>query len=510
MSALSTSFARTAILGTQHAVPTLDVGDRDANALVARRAGDDSEIAMLRAAALVATVRRAEVRAHRFVERDEPAPDETLPCCGPEAAAVLRTILHDGQPESLSEWLSLAARFGRRAPEEHVPALLARGVASRYGRSAILSATGNRGRWFARREPAWAYAIENDDPEKRFSESGDRADRIRHLTSLRGTDPARARDLLESSWAKEASYDRAPLLEALATGLGPADEAFLERARGDKRKDVRSAAHRLLQRLPDSQRARRAMARAESMLALRRSPLGRRSLEVTLPASCSPEMVADGIENAPLESGGGIRESLLVQNIQLVPVKLWLARFDVTLKALFELAGTTEYGSALLRAFSTSIGTYRDQASLDALYDMCANDMTLLPFARIAHGGFDRTEHVESTQSDESPFLRTLRNVEPEALQFLALATRPWSVELSAAALEATRRGIEKNDDWRVHTSRAATVGLLMQYVDPQTPGMLDGWPETFAADHTRQLVDRLLHKLAFRAEIYIHLKDGT
>nr|BFE69341.1 hypothetical protein GCM10020092_026420 [Actinoplanes digitatis] len=102
-------------------------------------------------------------------------------------------------------------------------------------------------RWLRDEAPG---AATPSDPQ--VWETGTGGERLAHLTRLRGTDPAAALALLESTWQTETPEDRTRFVDAIGTGLSLADDAFLDRALDDRRKGVREAALDLLRRLPGS------------------------------------------------------------------------------------------------------------------------------------------------------------------------------------------------------------------------------------------------------------------
>ena len=69
-------------------------------------------------------------------------------------------------------------------------------------------------------------------------------------------------------WETDSAQDRALAVAALAVGLGPADEPFLERCLDDRAKGVREEAQRLLDRLPGSARAARMAARLRPLISV--------------------------------------------------------------------------------------------------------------------------------------------------------------------------------------------------------------------------------------------------
>src|SRR5207249_3260798 len=117
-----------------------------------------------------------------------------------------------------------------------------------------------------RQNPDWSglfvTSVENADETW---QTGTPQQRKLLLAVLRSSDPDKARELVESTWAEDSPEDRTAFLEAFAAGLAPADEPLLEKALDDKRKPVRDAAAQLLARLATSQLAHRMSTRLAAL-----------------------------------------------------------------------------------------------------------------------------------------------------------------------------------------------------------------------------------------------------
>ncbi|MEO3885871.1 DUF5691 domain-containing protein [Nonomuraea sp. B5E05] len=269
----------------------------------------------LLASAAVEVARRRAGRPLEEVVEQERAPAEERPAVGRCAAERLMRILGGERERLLAEWLAAAAATGRRVPPYALPELLERGRRDRSIRVHLGVLAGQRGRWLAGLNPAWAYLLE--EPTGETWELGSAADRRAHLRRVRSADPARGRRLLESTWESETPDDRAEFAEVLADGLSMDDEPFLEQALDDRRREVRQAAANLLTRLPGSRLAQRMAERARACVTIAGDVI-----TVEAPGSCDKAMERDGVRAKP-PRGIGERAWWLQQIIARAPLATW-------------------------------------------------------------------------------------------------------------------------------------------------------------------------------------------
>ena len=133
-------------------------------------------------------------------------------------------------------------------------------------------------RWAARIR---RFAQRDAPPDPARWEDGDAQERADHLARLRRTDPDAARALLaDGAWLKARAPEREQILDALAIGLGPADEQILEERLDDRAEAVRGRAAELLSRLPSSALIARAEALAERHVVVTRRALRAPAVEL--------------------------------------------------------------------------------------------------------------------------------------------------------------------------------------------------------------------------------------
>jgi hypothetical protein len=295
----------------------------------------DEAAALLDAAALLVTARRAGVRPVPGLARPAAAPDDA----SPELSARAADLLGAAGPGLLADLLGLAAEHGYRAPAPLLPVQLDAAVRDRGLTTAVAGVLGARGRWLARHRADWQRVADADpaggarpgasapvDPG--VWETGTRGRRRAYLAELRERDPAAARELLAAGWSRETGDDRADLLAVMARRLSPGDEEFLEAALDDRKESVRVAARRLLARLPGSAFARRAAERAAPLLRLEQRGARRRLVAGLPPGGADTAAVRDGLSAGPW---------LLTQIIGAAPLAGWVTGLGLDAAQLVSL-----------------------------------------------------------------------------------------------------------------------------------------------------------------------------
>lgn len=277
----------------------------------------------------------------------EPAPPERLRPCPPRAETVLDLLLRGPHSPALqAEWLVLLQRHGGHLPARFLPSLLDAATRQPAMRAPLLPVLGERERWLVRMRPDWDWAA--DGSHEAAWDTGTPERRLAALRAWRAADPQAARTALAAVWPSETPEQRAALLSALAVGLGLDDEAFLEAALDDRRKEVRTAAQRLLASLPGSQLGQRMLARLPPLLRLEKPWLGKARLELTLPAEYHADMRRDGIGLAAHPSIGE-KAGWVVDMLAAVDPHVWSRQFERSPRECLVLAEHSEFAAALRR-----------------------------------------------------------------------------------------------------------------------------------------------------------------
>ncbi len=339
---------------------------------------------LLLAAGARAVYRRAGRGARLIADAPEAASAEHLPLCSPAAARLVGEMLAGQGLDLLPEALELLRRGGRRLPPDLLPATLDLGARWPDQRPALLAVTGERGRWLGYFNPDWGWAADpltaTDDPlpadAERIWQEGTPDRRLALLRRLRAGDPARARDWLADVWKREKVEFRAAALGALAIGLAPPDELFLEAALDDRGQEVRRRAADLLGSLPGSTLARRMRERADALLsweAPARGGAGDGRLVVTLPNAIDRDWQRD-------EPGGPAsdRAAWLARALGLVPLTHWEERFGARPAELIAAADRDEaWEPTVLEGWTRAAVAARSAAWAAPLWDWWSRVGTL-------------------------------------------------------------------------------------------------------------------------------------
>jgi hypothetical protein len=297
--------------------------------------------------------------------------EESLASCPPRAEAVLRQLLQGLHSGLYAEWLDLLADRGARLPARFLPNMLDLGTRQNALRGSIARVLGERGRWLAAANPDWSwatacagYASDHDNTAlKRLEEwqTGTLEQRRVALSAWRQREPDAARQALAASWASEAPEHRAALLPCLAINLDRGDEAFLEQALADRRKEVRQVAQGLLASLPGSSLSQRMLARLAPALHLTRPLLGKARFEITLPAERDKAMQRDGVGSGSYPRVGE-KAGWLADMVAAVGPEHWLSEFQLTPGECLALAAESDFLAALLCGWTTALQRRLDHA----------------------------------------------------------------------------------------------------------------------------------------------------
>jgi Family of unknown function (DUF5691) len=489
-----TSIVKAALLGTANGFTPPSTSD----ALRETLAGiptDDREDSLLSAAAVLGITKLAGRIPNKLDKMGDASAAESLNLLSEAASVFLKRILSGEHENVLPEFLELTASQKRIVPPETLPALL--GLGKHKLRKYVLPVIGERGKWLAKHNSSWAYALGRED-ENDIWETGTRLERVDYLERLRGADSKHALELIQSTWDQDSHEERAAFIETFAKGLSMADEPFLESCLDDSRKEVRDAALNLLIRLPGSRHAERVAARLLPLLEYKSSRLRGDSLRVTLPEEMAADAKRDGISGVSLHRALGKQANLLAQMISLLHPSFWSQTWEQSPEKILQMALKTKWKEALMIGWLLATERSQDPNWAGAIAEIMVKQTTgWESFADVDLRGIVKLIPMAKFETLAKASLRKeeLHNRHPMLLLLEAYETA-WSEALARTVMTIAQSQAGK------------TQGKLMQDLPvfalripvSLTETFIKGWPEDTKGWET--WIDRFCAVLRFRRDM--------
>ncbi len=434
---------KTALLGTDRIpLPEMQV-DGSVQPLLAQVDLGNKEKALLSAAALLSIHRSCGKLPKIFVAgRVNPAEPESLSRCSSSAATYLGRMLKGEFTFLLPDFLDALIASACRIPEELLPEALEAGRKDAKIRANLANVVGRRGEWLASLNEDWQYLGGRIDTAE--WETSSRPSRVALLKSLRMSDPRKALNLLQSTWSEDSPDDRVAFINELQAGLRPEEEAFLDAALDDRRKEVRRKAADLLTQLPTSRLAERMKDRARALInKVVGSGLKRESsIEVRLPEACDASMQRDGVEPTPPQ-GKGEKAWWLGQIVAAVPISFWNEHLKLSPSECIGEAIKSDYRDLFLSAWGSATKRTKDSAWASALFDHALQekkDVQLLGVIEAVPETLRDKLVCKLLKSDRVFFAPT-----QAGMNLLQSCPGPWSDTLGRAFLDLLRYQVDQS-----------------------------------------------------------------
>jgi hypothetical protein len=416
------------------------------------------EAGLLSAAAIVSTYQRCGLLLEAGAQPSlAPCEADVLPRCPATAISYLRRILGGEYLFLLPEFLIALQVAGRRLPEELLPELfdsVKQGFAKSdpQARTAVSAVIGRRGHWLANLNPEWSFIGASIAPAD--WETSTRASRIELLRRLRQENPEQARTLVLSTWNTDAPEDRIAFIEEFEHGLSQQDEAFLEAALDDRRKEVRQRAAEMLMRIRESALVHRLWQRLAPRVRLEKASglklkklLGKPAIEVELPERWEDSMQHDGIEEKPPQ-GIGEKAWWIQQMARAVPPEYWESHLQLTPERCVAAFAQSEFGDALLPAIAESVLRHRNPLWAKPLLEMAierSKDVTPIPASGWPWAKLLETVVALEERDRDAAIIKLLdQHGQALGMRLLHSCPGPWSAALARSLLDLLRSIIKQ------------------------------------------------------------------
>ncbi len=248
---LTEPIIKAAMLGTEKWMPPLDGLPASIGEYIQQNAVD-REDAFLKYAGLLLAYEEAGSLPADAPQEIGACPADNLAPLKPKQADLLRECLKT-KDDLLTGYLAQkSTEAGLIAPGDTIPELLDMAVQHKKQRAAILAFSGSAGQWLSQYNPHWQNLafIKQEEISEEAWETGNEAERIQFLQTLRKHNPSRAVELLEKAFPQENAATRLSSLQTLHLNKSITDEPFLQSLQNDKSKQVKLEAQHLLKTIP--------------------------------------------------------------------------------------------------------------------------------------------------------------------------------------------------------------------------------------------------------------------
>ncbi|NJN78796.1 MAG: hypothetical protein HC803_11135 [Saprospiraceae bacterium] len=187
-----------------------------------------------------------------------------------------------------------------------------------------------------------------------------KSERLALLDYLRKHEPARATELIASTWAEDSFQDRQYFLDTLHVNLSEVDEPFLENCLDDGRKEIREIAALLLSKIENSALVNRLFAEALTFLNVKTRLLKKPKMEVTIPETFKTEWKRDGIQEKSHQFQVGQKANWLGQIVQKIPPSKWDEYLKLSPDETLDIFLRSEWSELLLQALINATGEFKN------------------------------------------------------------------------------------------------------------------------------------------------------
>lgn len=409
---------------------------------------------LLARAALVGARARAGYRPRSVIGRISECPDDPRPVAASAPMTTLLRLL--GAPDAglIEEWAELAHARGLRVADHVVPTLLDWWCRQPQRKAVVFNICGKRGDWLASLNPAWRKPVASDDIPPNADDlwqTGTSPERLAILITIRTKDPARARSLVQSTWASDSADERRRFVEALAVNCSMEDEPFLETALDDKSKVVKRAAFTVLRGLPGSRLRSRMNELARAIIVVEgKKGLLKKSPRVVLrpPQDFDKMWERDGLEEQAA-SGMGKRAWWMRQILSSTDLRVWTEVTGLEPAAIIEAISEDAFFGVAADAITDALELTEDSVWAAAMLRHRLSDKKseLADFARLTA----KLKHDDRLQLLIEAAEHKRFSI-ADRWELLSFVDQPWPRDFSERALGVLEGSFNrKSEVWRLY-----------------------------------------------------------
>lgn len=291
------------------------------------------------------------------------APAEEKEYCNQAALQALQDIISEESMPLLKFWIQHCYEKQQIVSPEMVPLLLQTGTQQKKLQLLIASCCGKRGEWLSSFNPAWIFSSAQTDEE--LWQTGTIEQRKEILKQIRKTDPVKARELVEQTWALEDAATKTSFLEILGENAVADDIPFLEGLLNEKSKKVKEEALKLLKQIPGSTILEQYQEVIRQTVSIKKGKVllgmgNKTTLDFHLPASIPEEVFKSGIEKLSGQKNISDESFIVYQLVSYIPPFFWKQHLECSAPEVIELFKKSEEGKRMIPALGLAVSRFKE------------------------------------------------------------------------------------------------------------------------------------------------------
>jgi len=262
----------------------------------------------------------------------------------------------------LKFWMQHCVAAKRIVLPEVVPQLLSIGAQQKKLQTLTATCCGKRGRWLSGFNSVWDFSSATSYEE--LWQTGALEQRKDVLKQIRKTEPTKARQWLQQTWAEEDANTKSAFLELLAENISEEDIPFLESLSSEKSKKVKDQAVQLLRQIPESSIVKQfeEVMREAVTVKKEKALLGmvnKTLLLFRLPPSVPESIFKSGIEKLSSQKNISDEEFVIYQLIACIPPPFWERHFGCSTAEVMELFKKSDEGKRMIPALGLAVAKFK-------------------------------------------------------------------------------------------------------------------------------------------------------
>lgn len=361
-----------------------------------------------------------------------PSAEEHLQTCSSHANNILKTVIDEEVPQFIELWLRLCVSKQNVAHAEMIPYLLELGQKKKELRKFVAAAAGKRGEWLATLNPQWSFSSVKED-SKTVWETGTFDERKELILNFRNSEPDKAIELLQSTWASEGANEKTAFLEILKVNLSAQDLNWLTNLK-EKGQKVNNAIVELMKSIPTSAISQEYQEVLKNAISFKSGKallgmINKTTLNVDESVTIPDSIFKTGIDKLSSDKNVTDNQFIISQLLSIVPPSFLNEHLKTESKAIVEYFKKVKDGF-YIQALAIASIRHKDVQWIKILLDECGDAFTGATLVMLLN---------LLPETDKNTYaLKFIKEKPGEITQMMIHSVNEWNVELAKEILKYT------------------------------------------------------------------------